>query len=213
MKKIMFAWILVLPWYLHAQLGIKGGLNFANVTNASSINSSSQTGFVVGGYLAPPSTGVMGFRTELLFSRQGYNYKTSVNTGNVDLDYILFPQLMCINLTKFVQIQFGAQMAILLNAKVDSSNESSAGATGNSSAMDAYNRFDYGYAIGGEIHPVSGLILGVRYNVSLGEMYKSENYSNPGAMPSFIPDINPKNNVVQLFVGWTFGKQPKKTKS
>src|SRR5206468_3784320 len=120
MKKILFACFLILPWYLHAQFGIKGGLNFANVTNASSINSSSQTGFVIGGYLAPPSKGVMGFRTELLFSKQGYNYQTNTNTGNVDLNYILFPQLMCINLTKFVQLQFGAQMAILLNASVDS---------------------------------------------------------------------------------------------
>jgi hypothetical protein len=34
-------------------LGLKGGLNFANVTNAKSINGSNKTGFVVGGFLAP----------------------------------------------------------------------------------------------------------------------------------------------------------------
>jgi hypothetical protein len=214
MKKILFLLGLATPFSLLAQIGVKAGVNFANVTDASSINSSSSTGYMVGLYMAPPSKGVMGFRTELIFSRQGYDYKSSTNTGSVDLDYIILPQLMCINITKFFQLQFGGQIAFLMNAKVDSSNH-----TGNPTTdqvMDFYNKFDYGYAIGAEVHPFKGLIVGARYNVSLGEMYKTENYtgttpgSMPGTMPSFIPDINPKNNVVQLFVGWTFGKQPKK---
>jgi hypothetical protein len=207
MKKLLLSLAITIPFCFYGQIGIKGGLNFANVTKASSINSSSRTGFMAGIFMAPPSTGVMGFRTELIYSKQGYNYKTSTNTGNVNLDYIILPQLMCINLTKFVQLQFGGQMAFLLNAKVDSSNGTD-NSTG-SQAMDAYNKFDYGYAIGGEIHPFKGLIIGARYNVSLGDMYKNMDYTT-GAMPSFIPKVDTKNNVVQLFIGWTFGKQPKK---
>src|SRR4051794_23269936 len=64
-------------------IGIRGGLNFANVTNASSINGKSQTGFHVGVFLSPSSKSVIGSRTELTFSRQGYNYSTSTNTGSV----------------------------------------------------------------------------------------------------------------------------------
>jgi hypothetical protein len=208
MKKVLLLPGILIGCLLHAQFGVKTGVNFANVTGASSINSSNQTGFMIGAYVAPPSTGLMGFKTELIYSKQGYNYQTSTNTGNVNLDYILMPQLMCINLTKFVQLQFGAQMAFLINANVDSSNSTNAGSS--SEAMDLYNKFDYGYAIGGEVHPVKGLVLGARYNVSLGDMYKTQTY--PGAMPSFIPKVDAKNNVVQLFVGWTFGKTstPKK---
>jgi hypothetical protein len=202
MKKLLILPAIFISCLLHAQFGVKAGVNFANVTGASSINSSNQTGFMVGAYIAPPSKGLMGYKTELIFSKQGYNYQTSTNTGNVDLDYILLPQLMCINLTKFVQIQFGAQMAFLLNAKVDSSN--STNSDSGAEAMDLYNKFDYGYSIGGEIHPVKGLVLGARYNVSLGDMYKTQTYS--GAMPSFIPKVDTKNNVVQVFVGWTFSK-------
>src|SRR4051812_11935461 len=63
-------------------LGIKGGLNFANVTNASSVNSSSRTGFAVGVFFSPPSKSIISSRTELLFSRQGYNFQSGTKTGS-----------------------------------------------------------------------------------------------------------------------------------
>jgi hypothetical protein len=206
MKKNLFCWLLLLPLYSICQVGIKAGLNYANVSSASSINSSSRSGFHAGLFLAPASKKIISSRTELLFSRQGYDYKTSTNTGNVNLDYLLQTQLMCINITKFVQLQFGAQTAILVSAKVDSSN-----GTGGSSAnkiMDLYNRFDYGYALGAEIHPVSGLTIGARYNVSLGKVYKDLQSMEK---PSFTSE-DAKNNVVQLFIGWRFGKQPSSKK-
>jgi hypothetical protein len=183
-------------------IGIKAGLNFANVTNASSISSSSHSGFQVGVFLAPASKKILGYRTELIYSKQGYNYKSNTNTGTVNLDYIIMPHLMAINITKYVQLQFGTQVAILLNAKADSSNESSGSSNPYGPMMDYYNRFDYGLAGGIELHPVKGLLIGARLNVSLGNMYKS-----PSAMmtqPNFIPKVDVKNNVVQIFAGWRF---------
>jgi hypothetical protein len=119
----------------------------------------------------------------------------------------MIPQFMAINITKFVQLQLGAQMAFLINAKVDSNKTS----TGNASAdkiMDFYNRFDYGLGGGVEVHPVSGLIAGARINISLGKLYKEP---QPGQQPSFIPDINAKNNLFQIYGGWVFGGKMKKT--
>lgn len=202
MNRILLCLFLAAPVIYFGQIGIKAGLNFANVTNASSINSSSRTGFHGGLFLAPQTKGVIGSHTELIFSRQGYNYKTSTNTGNVNLDYIMLPQFMTINITKYFQIQLGAQMSYLLNASVDSSAN-----TGNATAdriMDLYNRFDYGFGGGVEVHPVSGLLIGARMNISLGELYK-----DPAAMAggSFIPKVDVKNNVFQVFAGWRFGKK------
>lgn len=219
MKKILFPVVLlIVPAALLAQIGLKVGLNFANVTNASSINNSSQTGFNAGLFLAPNSKGLISSRTEVLYSRQGYNYKTNTNTGNVNLDYIMIPQFMGINITRFVQIQLGAQMAFLLNAKADSSKNTSGTGTGMepyAKAMDYYNRFDYGFGGGVEIHPVSGLLVGARINFSLGDLYK--NIGDPstggsGAPPSFVPKVNVKNNVFQVFTGWTFGNKNNKSK-
>jgi hypothetical protein len=189
------------PFYASSQIGLKAGINFANVTNASSLNESNRSGFNVGVFISPPSKSIISSRTELLFSRQGYNYKTATNSGNVNLDYIMLPQLMAINVTKLLQLQLGAQVAYLLNAKVDSSNTT--GSNPYANLMDYYNRFDYGFGVGAEVHPFKGLLFGVKYNISLGKLY-NDAYS--GRMPSFA-SIDAKNNLVQIFTGWRFGKR------
>jgi hypothetical protein len=206
MKKTFLAILIIFPALAYSQIGIKAGINFANVTKASDINANSQTGFLAGLFLAPPSKGVISSRTELIYSRQGYSYESNTNTGNVNLDYIILPQLMGINITKFVQLQIGAQMAFLINAKVDS-NTTSSGSNPYGKIMDYYNKFDYGFAGGVEVHPIMGLLVGARYNISLGNLYKDPSSYPPGTPPDFIPTIDVKNNVVQLFVGWTFGKK------
>ena len=211
MKKIILLLLFFSPFYLLAQIGIRAGVNFANVTKASSISNSSRSGFHVGIVLAPASKKIVSSQTELIFSRQGYDYKSGTNTGNVNLDYIMMPQLMSINITKYVSILFGGHMAYLLNAKVDSTAPS----TGNSSVdkiMDLYNRFDYGYGGGVEIHPVSGLLIGARVNISLGNLYSDIANTTPGTSPSFIPKVDVKNNVFQIYAGWKFGKKEKKKK-
>ena len=211
MKKVIFCLLLIAPYYMFAQIGLKAGLNFANVTNASSINNSSRSGFHVGLFLAPPSKGVLGSRTELIFSRQGYNYKSSTNTGTVDLNYIMLPQYMSINITKYFSIQLGGQIGFLLNAKADSSNHTNGSSSPYDDVMGYYNKFDYGYGGGIEIHPISGLLIGARINISLSELYDPSSYTS-GSSPSFIPEIDVKNNLFQVFAGWKFGGEKKKKK-
>ena len=99
MKKILFSLLLMAPVMLFAQVGIKAGLNFAQVSKAADINDGTKSGFHVGLFLAPPTKSLMSSRTELIFSRQGYNYKTSSNSGDVNLDYIQFGHLASVNLT------------------------------------------------------------------------------------------------------------------
>jgi hypothetical protein len=182
--------------------GIKGGLNFANVTNAESINSSSQTGFMGGIFLAPPSQGVLGFRSEVMYSRQGFNFETNTNTGNVNLDYILLPQLTTINIGKVVSLMLGFQMAFLINAEEKSSDSSSGNPA--EDIMEYYNRFDYGAAGGIEIYPFKGLLIGGRANISFGKLMKDPESYSSGSTPSMVPDVDLKNNVVQLYVGYRF---------
>jgi opacity protein-like surface antigen len=207
MKEITILIVLFCPVILTAQIGIKAGVNFAKVSSTADINSSRQSGFHAGIFLAPPSKKIISSKTEFLFSRQGYNYKTNSSTGNIKLDYFTQAQFICINLTKFVQLQFGAQTAILLSAGADTTNTSGT-ANPYGKIMDLYNRFDYGYALGVEIHPVAGLIIGARYNVSLAKVYKDLQSLQK---PSFTSE-DAKNNVVQISVGWRFGKQSNDSK-
>lgn len=207
MKKLLIFLLALSATSVWAQIGLKGGINFANVTKVSSINNTSNTGYAVGLFMAPKTRGIFGFRSEIDFSRQGYNFDTNINTGNVNLDYILLPQLTTISITKYFQIQLGAQMAFLVNSKATQSN---AGTGSYADMMSYYNKFDYGLAGGLEIHPFKGLLVGARYNLSLGDLYKNLTTMTPGTMPSFIPDVNVKNNVLNIYLGWHFGKEPDK---
>ena len=197
MRKIIILLFFSVPVFGFAQLGIsiavKAGVNFANVTNASEVKASNRTGYMIGGYIAPKAKKLLGFRSEIILSRQGYDYKTNTNTGKVNLDYLLLPQLITLNFTKKVQLHVGGQAAFLLNAKVDSSNGNN-----NGSLFSYFNRFDYGFVAGGEISPISGFFVGSRINVSFN------NVSKNGNGPNFIPGIDAKNNVVQVYAGWRF---------
>jgi hypothetical protein len=215
MKNLIFCLVLAFPGYLFGQIGIKGGLNFANVTKVSSISNSSRTGFHAGIFFSPGSGGIIGSHTELLFSRQGYDYKTNRNTGTVNLDYIMLPQFLAINITKYFQLQVGGQIAYLISAKVDSTNNNNTyGGGGNpySSIMEIYNRFDYGFGGGVQVHPVSGLVIGARFNIYLGKLYEDPSTYNSGSTTAydFIPKVDVKNNVFQVYAGWRFGKSSKK---
>ena len=191
-------------------IGLKGGVNFSNVTNASEVNANNTTGFMIGAYFAPPTKGIFGFRTEIIYSRQGYDYANGTSTGSVNLDYLLLPQLTTINISRFFEIDFGIQMAFLLNAKADSTKTSSS-ANPYGEMIDYYNKFQYGLAGGIQINPVRMLFIGARYGISLSNMYKDPStYTGGGSgmpLPPFIPStssLNLKNNVLSIYAGLKF---------
>jgi hypothetical protein len=212
MKQCVILMLLgVAPLLLFTQIGLKGGINFATISKNSSINSSSRFGFHVGVLFSSSSKRIINSRTELIFSQQGYNYKTAANTGNVNLNYILLPQYMSINITKYFFIQLGGQMAYLLNAKADSSAGNGNGSPyGN--ILNYYNKFDFGYGGGVEIHPWKALLIGARVNISLGNLYKDIDGTSPNAAPSFIPKVAIKSNLFQVFAGWQFTNPRSKKK-
>ncbi|MBL0234965.1 MAG: PorT family protein [Chitinophagaceae bacterium] len=192
--RIFFFMLACFPLLLSAQIkiAVKAGLNFANVSNTAGINADNRTGYMLGGYIAPKPKGFFGFRSEIILSRQGYDYKSNTNTGHVNLDYLLLPQLFTLNFTKKVNIHAGPQIGFLLNAAVDSSGNSGG------SLLNYFNKFTYGVAAGGEVSPLFGLFFGARVNVGLNN---TNNGTDPGS-PNFIPRVNMKNNVVQVYMGW-----------
>jgi len=198
--------IILSPAIVNAQLGLKAGLNFTNVTNVSSVNNQSSSGFNAGIFFSTPYNRVLGSKTELIFSRQGYNYETGLVSGKVNLDYIMLPTYMCINITKFFQIQVGMQFGYLMNAVADSTTKSPGGTSGSiNGALSFYNRFTYSVGGGVEVHPVKGLLVGARLNVSLNNLYKMPDPSMSTTPPSYTSDVNIKSNLLQIYIGWKFG--------
>jgi opacity protein-like surface antigen len=207
MKKILFVLLISSPSFIMAQIGVKAGWNFTNVTSVASVNSQSASGFNVGAFFTTPYSRIIGSKTELVYSRQGYNYSTGSVTGKVNLDYIMLPQYMCINITKFFQIHVGFEMAYLINAKADSTSNSNSGMSGSyNQILNYYNRFQFALGGGVEVHPISGLLVGARFNFSLTNLYSIPSSNNPTEPPSFVPTVNVKSNLFQLYAGWKFGK-------
>ena len=92
-----------------------------------------------------------------------------------------------------IQLHAGAQAAFLLNTGVDTTGNGSSG-----SLFNYLNRFDYGLVAGGEVRPIGGFFIGARINVSLN------NVSKGGTRPNFIPGVDAKSNVTQVYAGWRF---------
>jgi hypothetical protein len=184
-----------------SKLGVKVGTNWSYLTGKSAgFNQNTHTGFMVGAYYAPTSNG-RGFRTEIVFSRQGYSYDDGGKNTEVLNDYIYLPQLKTFTIGKVFQLQLGGQIGFLLNATKNTGSK-------DSSITALMNRFDYGFAGGAEIYPFKGLLIGGRYNLGLGKMYKQYDSSTPSSSPYPLP-FNPettnfKNGVVQLYIGWRF---------
>ena len=80
--------------------------------------------------------------------------------------------------------QAGGQIGFLLNSKLTEDIK-------DTSITSLMNRTDYGFAGGVEVYPFKGLLIGGRYNLGLGKLYKRyENAANAKPYPlPFNPDI------------------------
>ena len=189
----------------HPKYGIKGGYNIAKMYGSSpTFKPDAKNGFMVAGYYSAGGGSGMGYRTELVFSRQGFSYDSAGNKMNVKQDYVYLPQFTTFTIGKFFQIQAGAQLGLLVNAikRQDSSGARQV------DVMDAYNKIDYGLAAGVEIYPARNLVLGGRYNISLGNMHKRQEEATRGGTPYPLPfnpdEVKGKNAVINFYAGFRF---------
>ncbi|GAC1422359.1 MAG: hypothetical protein NVS1B13_11150 [Flavisolibacter sp.] len=190
------------PKNMKTALGVKAGYVWSYATaDQAGVNLNSKSGYMLGVFLSPPRTRVVGYRTEFVFSRQGYSYDDGGKNTSILNDYIYFPQLTTFSIGKVFQLQIGGQIGYLVNAKKTS-------ATTDSSVANLMNRLDYGFAAGFELNPVGGLIIGSRYNLGLGKLYKQYQSSSSGGMPYPLPfnpqTTNLKNGTIHVYVGFTF---------
>jgi hypothetical protein len=183
------------------RFGVKAGYNWSYVNGSKEgFKPDNRSGFMVSAFFAPASRTGKGFRSEIVFSRQGYSFDNGGKNTDVLNDYLYLPQLVTFNIGRFFQLQAGAQIGVLLNSKMSGSKDST--------ITGLMNRVDYGFAAGVELNPVKGVLIGGRYNLGLGKLYKQYEMSstNPNPFPlPFNPETtNLKNGVVQFFVGYRF---------
>ena len=83
----------------NAQVGIKGGLSFGNISNKGLLpgNLKTRTGFAAGLYLGYGSS-VVGVGAEGLYAQRGLNSDESLATSETRLDYIDIPVYLKVNI-------------------------------------------------------------------------------------------------------------------
>ena len=174
-------------------IGLKGGLNFANLNGSSASEVyTNRTGYHFGAFTLI-KLGKIGIQPEIIYSKQGS--KVTVNTQNFDsnFDYFNIPIILKLYTVAGINIQVGPQFGFISGAKYPISS----GTGGGTTLQDITNQLkgsDISVAMGLGWDLPFGLSIDGRYNLGLS---KANNTSS-------IPDI--KNQVFQLSVGYKIFK-------
>ncbi len=175
-------------------IGIKGGLNFANL-DVSSVGAaySSRTGYH-GGAFVLVKLGKIGIQPEILFSKQG----SSVSINGVDLkssyDYVNIPVIFKLYTVAGINLQVGPQIGFLAGGDQEAFiNQVKTSVN----VKDYIKSNDFSLALGLGWDLPFGLTVDGRYNLGLSN---NNNTTSQG-------DV--KNQVIQISVGYKlfkFGK-------
>ncbi|WP_267739639.1 porin family protein [Myroides injenensis] len=194
MKKITLSLVAALAFGFAAnaqtpdvKFGVKGGLNFSNLTNFN--DASSLTGFHIGGLAEIFINEKFSIQPELLYSAQGASvdgpiyadgeFIGIIKDAKLKLNYINIPVMAKYYVWEGLNIQAGPQFGFNVDSKLESVD-----------VKDSFKTFDLGVNFGAGYELPVGLFFDARYNVGLTKVNKEGD--------------NVKNGVFQLSVGYKF---------
>lgn len=162
-------------------VGIKGGLNFANM-DVSNLSTKNRTGFHGGAFALFKFTKI-GIQPELIFSQQGTEFNYNGSNAEANFSYINIPVILKLYTVAGINIQAGPQFGFLSKAEID-----------DSSAESFYKSSDFSLGLGLGWDLPFRLTVDARYNLGLSEI---EDGANENAT---------KNQVWQISVGYKLFK-------
>ncbi len=162
-------------------LGIKAGVNFANITDASGLDN--RTGFVFGAFAGVKLGDKLGVQGDLLYSQQGAD---SPELGKIDLNYVNIPVVLKYFVTESLHIHAGPQFGFVVDDNIKDVLQNLAEA----------ETADVSGVVGAGIDLPMGIRIDGRYNFGLSDVLKST---------QSVVTVEPgKNSVITLSVGYSF---------
>jgi len=182
MKKTILSFVLaaatVGAFAQEVAIGLKGGLNFANL-DVSDLEGTynNRTGYHLGAFTLF-KFGNIGIQPEIVFSEQGSKVKAPSGSFESNFSYFNVPVILKLYTVAGINLQAGPQFGFLTTAEVDGDD-----------FKNELKNSDFGLALGAGWDLPFGLTIDARYNLGL------KNVSDDSAY-----DI--KNQVWQVSLGY-----------
>lgn len=189
-------------------VGLKGGLNFANVSTSATVaqNYSNRTGYHLGLYAMVKIT-KFAIQPEIIFSRQGQTFTTpSASNLDASFDYINIPIMIKFYLVAGLNLQVGPQFGFLSSAKGDLVNSITKVQVSGQDLTNFVKSSDVSLGVGAGWDFPFGLNITARYNVGLSDINKYTGGNLPTTITSSLGTAEAKNQVFQFSVGYRLFK-------
>lgn len=196
------------PMATTTRFGIRGGINFADLTaknlpsGATATEAESKTAFNGGVFVnIPLGSRNIRFQPELSYSSQGGKIQgpsgtTTQTTYEQDLDYINIPLTFQFMMNNGLFLQTGPQVGFLIGAEKSSTTGGSNNLGGN---KDGFDKFDLGWGAGVGYLSRVGLGIDLRYNIGIANVIADDNTSASPMVGTW------KNSVGQFSLIYQFG--------
>jgi len=207
MKKIILSSLLVLVFGFanaqKAEFGIKGGLNSSNFSgDTEGVDFKPKVGFNIGAFASIKLSEKITLQPEILFSTQGAkaeNVNANVNgvnyTADIDfnLSYINIPVMFKYYVADKFNFEVGPQIGFLTSAETSTKLEGF-NQTVDQNAKNYFESVDFGFNLGAGYDFTNNISAGIRYNIGLSNILKTEAGDNSKS----------QNSVFSLSVGYKF---------
>ena len=191
--------------------GVKAGYNYSTFSGETSSLSTIEglSGFYIGGLVELPISNVLSIQPELIFSRQGVNWKydfkevgVSINNSDIRLDYLNIPVMAKVNLGPLF-LQAGVQFGLLVSKPNEIGLYLFKMRMRTLLDKDSYNSFDFGVGAGLGFNLNRRLFVEARYTHSLTNIFDP---NDNRFKTSLISDDNNnfKNAVLSIGLGMKF---------
>ena len=206
MKKLLIIGLLSLFFtpLAHAQFGIKGGLNVAEMTGREGETASYKPFYHVGVFYQASLFGALSIQPEVQYSVAGGNLKSAFTNYDSELHYLTVPILAKLSVGP-VFLEAGPQYGVLLSANQSGTMQigfttDGKPAYGNESrsASSEFKRNDFSVVGGVGLKLGSSLSLGGRLVAGLNDINDAKNLSG-------INDPRLQNRVFQVYAAVQFG--------
>lgn len=169
-----------------SNFGIKGGYNLGAVSFDEDSETGQRHGFHIGFYGESFLTESIALQVELMYSQQGYEIEDNGGTFTQKLDYINMPLMFKMYPDDNFFLEVGPQVGLAISHEEEFDSNFNLFDT---SQEFEPSSFDWGVNFGGGFKTDSGVSLGVRYHLGLGDIYD---------------EGSPKNRMWQFSIGFDF---------